>query len=140
MLLILIGYVFWTIIITESSEFNDKQLDTYLKCAFVSPVPAFLLVYMLGVFVFGVKDSDTGLFAISVSAVFLSPMFEYQIIQWFNKIVDFIKRTREHRRLVRECEQMSELAKQEEIHRRKQKIYKHMAKQMANCSTQRAKF
>lgn len=139
-LIIFIGYILWTIFITEGSEFNDKQLDTYIKCAFVSPVPAFLLVYLLGVFMFGVKDGDTGLFAISVSAAYLSPLFEYQIIQWFNQFDEFIKRIREHRRLVRECEQMSELAKQEEIRKRKQKIYQHLAKQMANCSTPHAKF
>ena len=140
LLLIIIGYILWNIFITEGSEFNDKQLDTYLKCAFVSPVPVFLLVYMLGVFVFGVKDVDTGLFAISVSAAYLSPLFEYQIIQWFNEFAEFIKRIREHKSLIRECEHMSELAKQEEIRRRKQKIYQRMSKQMANCSTPRAKF
>lgn len=140
LLLIIIGYILWNIFITEGVDFNEKQSNTYTACTFVSPIPTFLLVYMLGVFVFGVKDDDTGLFAISVTAAYLSPLFEYQIIQWFNEFAEFIKRTREHRQLVSECEKLSELAKQEEIHRRKRKIYQRMSKQMAKCSIPHAKF
>lgn len=92
--LILIGYVLWTIFIAKGSEFNDEQLATYLKCVFVAPVPAFLLVYLLGIFAFGAKDGDTGLFAISVTAAYMSPLFEYQIVQWFNRIVECIKRAK----------------------------------------------
>lgn len=103
LLLIIIGYALWNIFIIKGSEFNDKQLDTYLTCALYAPLPVFLLVYVLGL-LFGLKDGATSLYALSVVAAYMSPLFEYQIIQWFNQIVEFIKNNREHGRLVKECE------------------------------------
>lgn len=138
--ILIIGYILWTIIITECSDFNNRQMHVYGMCSLIVPVPAFFLVYLVGIFVFGLKDDNTGLFATSVSAAYICPLLVYQIIQWFNQIIDFVKRVIKHRRLVCECERLSELAKQEEIHRHKLKLYQCMAKQMANCSTPRAKF
>lgn len=119
LLLIIIGYALWNIFIIKGSEFNDKQLDTYLTCALYAPLPVFLLVYVLGL-LFGLKDGATSLYALSVVAAYMSPLFEYQIIQWFNQIVEFIKNNREHGRLVKECEKLSDTSKQEEIRRLKQ--------------------
>lgn len=143
-LLIIIGYILWVIFISECLNLDDKDVNTYCTCVFTVPVPAFLLVYLLAEYALGIKDDDTNVFAMSISAAYTLPLCVYIVVQLFkllfNKIVEFIKRVREHRRLVRECEKMSELAKQEEIRRRKQKIYHHLAKQMANCSTPRANF
>lgn len=78
-LIIFIGYILWTIFVTEGSNFNDEQFNIYVKCSIFTPIPVFLLVYLLGIFEFGVKDGDTGLFAISVASAYVSPIFVYYI-------------------------------------------------------------
>ena len=124
--IICIGYILWNIFIIKGSEFNDKQEDIYLTCALYAPILVFVCVYVFICFMFGEEGveefGDTGVFALSVVAAYMSPLFVYQIIQWFNQIiqwfnqiVEFIKNKRELRRLLKECEKLSDTSKQEEI-------------------------
>jgi hypothetical protein len=86
------GYILWNILITEDSDFSDEQFDIYVNCSIYSPIPAFILAYLCGIFLFELKDGDTALFVVAVASAYMSPLFSYCIALFCSKVKKKLKK------------------------------------------------